>query len=110
MRHSTYVTLITVAAAMSWTVAAHFVLVDIGMMTRHDLPAKVCPRVDSETTACSIIIDDRDSLTLRNIASLLGEPIWRLITDNPTAPIAWRLTSGTSINVTRTRPAPLDPW
>jgi hypothetical protein len=110
MRHSSYVTLVSVAAAMSWTVAAHFVLVNIGMLTQHHVPAKVCPRVDSETTTCSIVIDYRDNLTLQNIAASLGEPIWRLVIDNPTAPIVWRLAPGTTIDVTRTRPAPVDPW
>jgi hypothetical protein len=110
MRHSTYIALVSVAAVMSWTVAAHFILVNIGMLIQPDLPARVCPRADGETVACSIVIDNRDNLTLQNIAASLRGPIWRLVIDNPTEPIVWRIPPGTIIDVTRTHPAPVDPW
>jgi hypothetical protein len=106
MRHSHYITLVAVAALMSWTVAAHLTLVAAGQMTHRQAVGSICQDVNTETSGCVIRVD-RENVAITDIALHFREPIWRLIIDNPLLPIGWTLSPGTSVYV---RPRPVEPW
>jgi hypothetical protein len=109
MRQSMNVSLITVAAVLSWTIAAHLGLVAAGTMARQHTLAPVCRDIDNLTTACAIVVEN-DKLTLAGIAAGLREPFWQIIIDNPTLPVGWPLDLGTRVYVSREYPAPPDQW
>jgi hypothetical protein len=101
--------LVGVAAVISWAVAGHLGLVALGMMTDREAVGPVCNDIDNSATACVIVVD-RVDLRLADVAYRLREPLWRIMIDNPTAPLGWTLTPGTRIKVTRNYPAPPDEW
>ena len=88
--------------------AFHVSLVLVGLATKQEnttIPA--CHEIDAWTVSCAITTSTNDRW-LVDIATQLHEPIWRIVVDNPSAPILWPLPYGTDISVTRSQPARLD--